>query len=161
MERIARGVFVVRRGRSLLARLICVLSNLPRTSDACNVVLRITESDGKTFWSREFEGQRIVSMHQTSADSVLVEKFGLLLFTFELTYPNEVMTFNQKSVRLNLGATTLPLPIWLIPRVDATQAPLRTVNGQVMQAHVWVNITAPWFGDLLFYEGDIEFEEPV
>ena len=143
----AAGQGTVRRGRSLVARMIGAVMGFPRAGDH-EVHVSFAEVDGRELWTRDFSGQRFTSeMTATRQGDALIERFGAMRFTFAITPADDGaldMTFRRWSF------LHIPMPKWLAPRIAAREY---EEDGDF---HFDVAIRLPLVGEIVHYHGRLK-----
>lgn len=111
----ASGEGEVRRGRSVLARLVGAVMGFP-PEGVHKLHVAFDEREGKERWTRHF-GAHAFSSELSARGGLLVERFGPLRFGFEL--PSEAGGLSMTLRRWWVGP--LPMPLALAPRTDARE----------------------------------------
>jgi plasmid stabilization system protein ParE len=111
----ARGEAEVERGANPLARLVARLAGFPKAGRH-NLHVAFAERDGCETWTRDFSGRRF-SSRLSEHKGLLVERFGLLRFGFELPSDDEGLDMVLR--RWWLGP--IPLPMALAPIAPARE----------------------------------------
>jgi len=151
----AVGVFTVRHGTRLLARLLAAGLRLPMAGEDVTVRLMITPHLQGERWQRVFAERALISEQYEGPQGGLVERFGLLGVRFCLAVVDHALCFRQEEAALSVGPLRVLLPRWLAPRITAREWAL---PGQT-RLQVAVSVRLPLAGLLLAYEGCIETEE--
>jgi hypothetical protein len=151
----AAGTFRVRHGHNKLARLLVRLAGLPAAMETVAVRLIITPRVGGEEWRRTFAGRPLVSWQGPGPNSLLAERIGLLELRFRLEVAGGALLYRTHAVFLRLGPLRIPLPRCLIPRVAASEKSA----GDGDQAHIAVEMTLPWVGLVIAYEGTLTVGE--
>jgi len=157
-----RGLFRVRRGTGFLVRAIARLLRLPAAGDGVPIRLRIEEDGAGERWIRHFGAQRLTT-RQRAAGALLGERFGPLEILFRLEVVDGALTYRTVGARLPLGPLGIPLPRGLRPAVEAREWVDGAVEGAACGSratHVVVEVSLPWLGRLIRYEGRLAEEPP-
>jgi hypothetical protein len=149
---VARGVFAVRRGAGLLARIIGAVLGLPPAGDATPITLEVEQRSDVERWCRRF-GERLLVTSQWADRGLLVENMGLFQCWFRLRAESGALVFEQVRATIGFRRFALPLPRFLSPRVIGRADP----GGA--EAQVDVRIHAPIVGLLVSYEGAVTPED--
>ncbi|APR79363.1 Hypothetical protein A7982_04710 [Minicystis rosea] len=149
---VARGVFAVRRGTSMAARLVGALLGMPPAAEATPITLAVQQDAAGERWVRTFGDRPLVTV-QWESGGLLVEGLGLVQCWFRLRADGGSLIFDQ--VRATFGARrfSLPLPRFLSPRIEGRAEPAGD------RVRVDVRIHAPMVGLLVAYEGAVTPEE--
>ena len=151
----ASGIFTVRHGTRLLARLLAAILRLPMAGEDVPIRLVVTPHRHGERWQRLFAERSLMSEQYAGPGGCLVERFGLLDIWFRLAVVDGTLCFRQESVGLSYGALRVPLPRWLAPQITAREW---AIPGQVC-VQVAVSVSVPLVGLLLAYAGAIALEE--
>lgn len=149
---VARGVFAVRRGAGVLARILGAVLGLPPAGDATPITLEVERNRDVERWRRRF-GERVLVTTQWADRGLLVENMGLVQCWFRLRAEAGALVFEQVRATVGLRGFALPLPRFLSPRVVGRADP----GGA--HAQVDVRIHAPVVGLLVSYEGAVTPED--
>ena len=144
----ARGVFSVRRGAGVLARLAGWILGVPPAGEGVPVTLAVEVVPFGERWRRAFGGS-LFSTVQWRRGALLVEAVGLAQTVFRLRAERGALVFEQVGARLGLRRFSLPLPRWITPRIEGRAEPLGD------EVHVDVRVHAPALGLLVAYEGRV------
>lgn len=106
----ATGRAEVRRGRSLLARIVCAVMRFPPEGEH-DLHVAFEERDGVERWTRDFAGHAFTSELRQKGGH-LVERFGPLRFSFDL--PCDAA--GLRMVMRKWSAFGIPMPLALAPR---------------------------------------------
>jgi hypothetical protein len=147
----ARGVFRVRRGQGLVARLIATLLGMPKPADAVAVSLKVERTAHGERWIRRFGDQPLMTV-QWRRGEFLVEAIGPTQCWFRLSVADGSLVFEHARSAFGHRRFALPLPRWLAPRIEGRAEPRSDA------VHVRVHIYAPFFGLLVAYEGSVTLE---
>jgi hypothetical protein len=142
----ASGVATVRRGTSLLARLIGAMFGFPSDGEAVPVTVSFHSENGGEIWRRDFAGRSFKSTQEEgrgSYDRLMCERFGPFKFGIALTV---------EGARLNLimrrwSVFGLALPLALAPTGETYET---VENGRFTFN---VEISHPWLGLVVRYRG--------
>lgn len=149
---LARGVFAVRRGASLAARLLAALLRMPTAAPATPIDLRVERRGPVERWHRRFGGLGLLTT-QWADGAFLVEGMGLVQCWFRLRADAGALVFEQVRATLGWGRFTLRLPRALAPLVEGRAEPVGS------RVRVDVRIHVPLLGLLVAYEGEVTPEE--
>lgn len=141
----ADGTLRVRHGKGRPRKLLAALLRLPPEGERVPLRLRVVVEGERERWFRDFGGVRLETVQWAWGD-LLVEAFGPLRCGFRLTAQQAALNFTVERAWLY----ALPLPAALAPRVTAVV----TAAGPASW-HVRVRVTAPFFGLLVAYEGEV------
>jgi hypothetical protein len=147
----ARGVFRVRRGQSLGARILAALLGMPKPADAVSVTLTIERTAHGERWIRRF-GDQPLRTAQWRRGELLVEAIGPTQCWFRLSVAEGALVFDHVKSAFGQRWFALPLPRWLAPRVEGRAEP----SSESVLVRVF--IYAPFFGLLVSYEGSVTLE---
>lgn len=111
----ANGTATVRRGKSMVARIIASLMRFPPAGDH-KLHVSFTEQVGKEQWLRQF-GEHSFASELSQDDAYLIERFGVLKFQFHLLERNGGL----EMVMRKWSILSCPLPIALAPRSEARE----------------------------------------
>jgi NAD(P)-dependent dehydrogenase (short-subunit alcohol dehydrogenase family) len=140
----ALGTAQVRRGKSLLAKLLCAIMGMPPNGDHA-LHVAFAERDGVERWTRDFSGYRFSS--ELSQDGTrMIERFGPLRFHFDLP-----VTQGSLSMVLHCWSFAhLPMPLVLAPRITAREH--QDANGKF---HFDVSVSHAAIGQIVHYSGSL------
>jgi hypothetical protein len=147
------GTFRVRRGATILARLLAWLLRMPRAADAVTVTLRVASDATGERWTRSFGGAQVETL-QWLREGLLVEAFGLVQCVFRLRVLGGGFMFEQVASRFGGRRFAVPLPRLLAPRIEGR------CDADGDSVRVDVAILAPVVGLLVGYEGRVHATEP-
>jgi hypothetical protein len=151
----ATGIFRIRHGTSLWARLLLPLLRIPPPTAAAKVELIIRPEGQSETWLRVFDGKPLVSVQREVPAGLLAERFGAVQFHFRLSFADHTIHYQQLEVRLTLPLfSEIPLPAWASPHVSARE----TAGESEMEVIVSVAVSAPLAGFLFSYEGKMRRE---
>lgn len=111
----AVGLGRVRRGRSLLARIVCAVMRFPPEGDH-QLHVAFEERDGVERWTRDFGGKTF-SSELSQSGRRLVERFGPMRFSFDLPSDESGLTM----VMRGWSIFGIPMPLWLAPKSEARE----------------------------------------
>jgi hypothetical protein len=154
----AKGVFRIRHGTSLGAKLLLWFLRLPPSNDAAQVELIVRPAGEYETWSRLFDGNPIVTVQRGSASGLLADRYGPLEFRFQLSFAEHTIHYRQVGVILRFPlpfSPEIPLPRWASPHVFAQEA----AGASEMETSIRVEISAPLAGLLFSYEGKLRREQ--
>ncbi|MDP2310949.1 MAG: DUF4166 domain-containing protein [Pseudomonadota bacterium] len=143
----ARGVVTVRRGQSLVARLVGLLLGLPAAGEGVPAELHVTAHAHGQRWARRFGGVPMVT-DQAAHQGALLEFVGPFALAFRLMVDGGALVFTQAPTRLGRPGWMIPWPAFLAPRITG-----RCAGSGAATAHVNVVIAHPIVGLLVSYEG--------
>lgn len=149
------GLFRVRHGAGLIARLLAWLARLPAPGERVPVRLVVTSRHDGEHWHREFAGKSFVTEQSAHDGHILAERIGPTEIRYSLEVMDHALLYRQQSAALRLGSLRVPLPRWLSPRIAARE----WVMPGEMRTRVSVKVTLPLVGLLVHYEGYVEREE--
>lgn len=143
------GQATVRRGRNVLARLVCRVMDFPAAGDGIPVRVHMqAEADGER-WQRQFAGHRFASQMSAgrgAQQGLLVEQFGPLRCGIALRVADGALFWTVCAGKL----WCVPVPAWLLP----------TGNSREFEAegrfHFDVDIAHPLLGRIVHYQGWLE-----
>ncbi|HEV7248748.1 MAG TPA: DUF4166 domain-containing protein [Shinella sp.] len=111
----ASGRAMVRRGKSLPARIVCAVMRFPPEGEhALHVAFE--ECRGVERWTRDFAGHAFTS-ELSQRSGRLTERFGPMRFSFDLPSDATGLTMVMRGWSV-LG---IPMPLWLAPRSEARE----------------------------------------
>ena len=148
----AAGLFRIRHGTSLWAKLFLLFLRLPRPTAAAPVKLVVRPEGQSEKWLRVFDGKPVVTVQRESPAGLLAERFGALEFQFRLRFADHTIHYEQVGVILRLQRPLLlevPLPTWASPHVSAWES----AGENEMETCVSVEVSPPLGGLLFSYEG--------
>lgn len=151
-SRRAVGVFRVRRGEGLLARLLGWVLRLPGAQERVGIELSVERGARDERWERRFGGHLLRSV-QWGEGGVLIEEMNLVQCCFRLHAEGGALRFEQVGAKVGVRGFTVPLPRFLWPRVEGRA---EGVGGEVA---VDVRIHGPIVGLLVAYEGRVTPED--
>jgi short subunit dehydrogenase-like uncharacterized protein len=137
----ASGRAIVTRGRNPLARTIAPLVGFPAEGEHA-LHVAFAEKGGVERWTRDFSGRRF-SSRLSERDGLLVERFGLSRFGFDL--PGDAGGLEMVLRRWWLGPLRMPLA--LAPRMAARE------YEEEGRFRFDVRIALPLLGPLVHYRG--------
>jgi hypothetical protein len=151
----AVGIFRIRHGTSLWAKLLLPLLRIPPPTAAAQVELIVRPEGQSETWLRVFDGKPLVSVQREFPAGLLAERFGALQFQFRLSFADHTIHYQQVGVNLTLPLLSeIPLPTWASPHVSAWE----TAIGNELETYVSVEVSAPLAGLLFSYEGKMRRE---
>ncbi len=137
----AAGEGQVRRGGGPLGRLLGAIIGFPPAGEY-PVHVDFSEDDGRERWTRHFGPHRFWSRF-SAGQGLLVERFGLLRFGFELRVEGGELRMRLR----RWSALGLPLPLFLAPRVNAREWQ------EDDRFHFDDRIVMPLIGEVVHYSG--------
>jgi hypothetical protein len=150
-----RGRVRIERSANRIAGMVARLLGLPRPGESVPAELLIIPERGREIWRRTFGDRTLITRQGAGAGGVLIERYGLLEFSFVLRIENGDLHFDQAEATIRLARFRLRIPEWISPRVSAV---CKGVAG-LDRTHARVQITVPLIGTVLAYDGDFEREE--
>jgi Domain of unknown function (DUF4166) len=150
----ARGCFRVERGPHPIARAIASLLRLPPTDPAAEIALTVTPENGAEEWARQIGGHELITRQSAAGADLLAERIRLLEFRFHLDLAAGSLVYRQRGVALMLGPLRIPLPERWAPRIEAREDPVDRCRTRVS-----VRVSLPILGQLIAYDGTVDFEE--
>lgn len=109
----AAGIFRIRHGTSLWAKLLLPLLPIPPPTAAAQVELIVRPEGQSETWLRVFDGKPLVSVQREFPAGLLAERFGALQFQFRLSFADHTIHYQQVGVNLTLPLLSeIPLPTW-------------------------------------------------
>ncbi len=139
----------VRRGKSILARIICGIIGLPENNDEVPVSVTFSPSNGSEKWTRNFGGRIFSSVLTQGTDKnqhLIVERFGVFAVALALVVEGDrVYYVARRSFMFGLPLPTAILPWGLTFETEK--------NGSF---YFEVEICAPFVGLIVSYKGILE-----
>lgn len=136
----------VRRGRGLVARLICALVKFPRSGSDVPVSVEFTPEGNAERWTRIFADKKFSSVHSCGSgrdERLVVERFGVARFSLALVADGSRLLFVPRRWSL-LG---IPMPNMLLPRGMSFETEL---DGRFQFD---ISVTVPGIGLIIAYSG--------
>jgi hypothetical protein len=143
----ARGTFQVERGSGLFRNALASVMGLPGAGKDVAVRLEVRVQGDRERWLRHFPRRTLVST-QWADGSLLLERVGLISFACALAVEGSRVGYEFRRAWL----VGIPLPTWLSPYVDGR------VDAADTGWRVSVHVYAPFFGQILQYQGWVEPE---
>ncbi len=151
----AVGIFRVRHGTSLWAKLLLPFLRIPAPTPTSQVELIVTPEEKSEKWVRRFDGKPLASLERELPGGLLAEKFGALEFQFRLTFADHAIHYEQIRVTLTLPLLPeIPLPVWASPHASASEA----ASEDGMGTYVSLEVSAPLAGLVFAYDGTMRRE---
>lgn len=150
----AVGTFRIQHGNSW-AHWLVQRMDLPPATPSVPTRLVITPSGDGEHWFRTFGDQPFVTTQEEAPGGLLAERMGLMEIRFRLRVLGGALLYQQQSIGMRWGRGYFPLPVWLVPRVEARESP----GDGPRQTRISVHVVAPVIGLLLAYEGTMIPEE--
>jgi hypothetical protein len=147
------GKFRVRRGTSIIARLVHALLRVPRASKASVVTLTIEPHARNERWSRQIGDVMFATIQAPTRTNQLRERVGIIDLYFTLAVVDGCLHYRPQGARLALGPISIPLPRWLAPRIVASESP----RGEDAVS-VSVTVSLPLAGLIIEYDGYLHSE---
>ena len=136
------GVAEVRRGTSIISRLIAGTFGFPAAGRDVAVVVTVLQETDFELWTRNFNGKTFES-RQSSREGKLVERFGPVTVTIDLVVKDRRMFL----VPTSWTCFGIPFPSGLLPKGQSFEAEFE--DGFLFD----VTIEAPLFGLIVAYRG--------
>ena len=149
------GLFTIRHGSGVLARLLVWLMRLPAEGDDVPVELVVDANENGEQWNRKFAGRPFITKQSERAGGFMAERIGLTEILYRLTVKDRALCYEQVSAALRLGRLRLPLPRLFAPKIAAREWAAPDGRG----VYVSVEVRAPLAGLLIHYQGNIVSEE--
>jgi hypothetical protein len=149
-----RGRARVTRGKNPLAKLLGALFRFPPASNDVGVTVEFQRANGRETWVRDFEGRRFSSVQYQgdgACEGLLCERFGPFTFGLGTVVENGRLCLPVRRWDL----LRVRLPLWLAPQSNAYEF---EDDGTF---HFHVDISLPFIGLLVRYEGYFDEELPV
>ena len=143
----ASGEATVKRGSTMVARMVAAVMGFPRAGTH-RLHVAFIERDGVETWTRTF-GDRSFTSHLSEQDGRLVERFGPLRFHFEL--PSDARGLEMRII--GWSCFGVPLPLALAPESVAREW---EEGGRF---HFDVPIALPLVGRIVHYRGWLVAEQ--
>jgi len=143
------GCANIKRGRGLLAKIVCACIGFPKTADNVPVDISMTPEGNRERWVRNFNGQVFSSLQQRGKDKnefMLVESFGVLDFAVALVIEGDKLFF----VPRRWSCLGIALPQFLLPTGRSFES---EKNGMF---YFNIEIAAPLIGLVVSYEGSLQ-----
>jgi hypothetical protein len=153
----ATGIFRIRRGTSLGAKLLLIFLRLPRPNAAAKVKLLVRPVGESERWLRVFDSKPVATVQRELMGGLLAERFGPLEFRFRLSFADHTIHYRQVGVTLRLALPffpEIPLPRWAAPHVSAWE----TAGTNETGTRILVEVTSPLTGLLFSYDGELRQE---
>jgi hypothetical protein len=150
----AEGLFRVRIGTNVIARLIARIGGMPPAAEAVAVTLVVTPQPDGEEWRRTFGGALLVSSQRLSGGSI-VERFGAVEVTFTLEADDSTLRYVFEGGSIRLLGVAIPLPL------DAAAHERARAGNDIGSIDVSVDVAMKPFGRIVAYDGTltrIEFE---
>ncbi len=148
------GHFRVEHGRGALTRLLVRAAGVPPPHEAAPVRVLIERFGERERWRRSIGGRPLVTEQWEAPSRVLVERLGVLEFSFRLTVANGELTYRQVGLALCFGRVRLAVPARLWLRIDAREAP---ISGSV-DSQTTVEVSTAARRLLFSYRGAIRWD---
>ncbi len=139
---LAEGRASVTRGTNPIARMVARVFGFPAAGDNIPLSVRFFERDGRETWERRF-GDRTFASELSFDGEVLIERFGVLRFGFELRETSN--GFGMHLRRWWCGPVPMPLPFG--PKGVAEESEVD------QRFHFDVPISLPGVGLIVHYRG--------
>ncbi len=143
----ARGSLRVERPVGRFRNALASLLGMPEAAEDVPVHLQVVVEADRECWLRWFGSRRLRTVQWARGD-LLMEAFGPLSFASALVLDGSCLHYEFQRAWF----ARVPLPRWLAP----------SASGSVLAGErgwrVAVRIYAPWFGELVHYEGWVEPE---
>jgi hypothetical protein len=139
-----QGTGQVRRGKSLLARLLGAIMRMPPEGDH-DLHVTFSECNGIERWERNFGGH-CFSSELSQQGTRVVERFGPLRFHFDLPVRGSELSM----VLRKWSFVHVPMPIILAPKIEAREQ--MDGNGKF---RFDVSVGQPAVGEIVHYSGSL------
>ena len=148
----ASGEMDVTLGRFIGAGLVRWALRMPRTEERVPVELRVRREGEREHWDRRIGSWRFLT-EQWAEGSLLIERYGSLLFPMAVTSDSESLTHWSDRMLLRALGRRWPFPSWLSIHTWGTERRSQSTPGAM---DVSVRIETP-FGQLLVgYDGTLQ-----
>lgn len=143
------GTAKVKRGKGILANIICACVGFPKTADKIPVEVEVTSQGNHERWVRMFNGKAFSSLLKCGEhknDFLLIESFGILDFAVALVTEDDKLYF----VPRRWSCFGVTLPNFLLPRgrsYETEKEGLFCFN---------IEIKAPLIGLIVSYKGTLK-----
>ncbi len=134
---------------NFLGRIIGRLVSLPASMNSAPVHLLIRSSPEGEIWERSFPDCRLNSVQFPSSDGSLVDRFGIIAFSFRLETCNGGILHHHTGTYLIGGRFHLRLPRFASPRIISHEEPDPGEDA----SRISVSLSLPVLGHLLTYSG--------
>ncbi|MGB8814443.1 MAG: DUF4166 domain-containing protein [Paracoccaceae bacterium] len=141
----------ITRGTNPAARLVATLMRFPPASSDTPVKVTMRRTGETEIWTRTFANHRFRS-YLTPLPHGMSERFGPLSFTIGLAVANGQITYPVTAGR----ALGLPLPRWLLPHSNTTEA-----IDAMGRATFDVALSHPLIGLIVRYQGWLTPDDPA
>lgn len=143
----ARGFAAIKRDKGVLARLAAWLFRFPPEGENIPLTVTFTQKGDGEILRRDFGGNIFETfLSPGHREGYLLEKFGPLHFLLECPCSAAGIDMHIRKIRL---WGFCPFPLWLGPRVAATER----VAGGVYQFDV--DVKMPLIGRVIWYKGTL------
>jgi hypothetical protein len=143
----ARGTFRVERGAGRVRNALASLLGMPEAGTDVPIRLQVIVEGERERWVRHFHQRRLETVQWMRGD-LLMEAFGSTTFSSALVIAGSCLRYEFRRA----WVAGIPLPRGMAPFVDGN------VDAGEGGWRVSVRIGAPFFGELVHYEGWIEPE---
>ncbi len=150
---VGNGLFDISRCERPAGRFLATLLRLPCAGRGVPVHLTVVRNHDSEIWQRSF-GETRLTTRQWQEGQFVAETAGPFLLLFELRALNGMLELHQIGTRLRFGRLSIPLPDFL-----SLGAVARVTGARDNTMHVHVDITLPFLGNLLHYEGNLTIEQ--
>lgn len=143
-SKVLRGSVDIKRGDSLLAKVLSVLMRLPKTQNNAPMTLAFTQQEEKEVWARTFGTDKFSSI-QYEQEGQMVEQMGFMKLYFDVSVEDEVLITKLRKLTI-LG---LRVPKFFILDINSKE---EVVNDEVCFR---VEVSFPRGGKVVEYFGRI------
>lgn len=148
------GVFSIKHGTTLLARLLIAAASLPSAGVDVRVMLDVIPCKEGESWRRRFGERVFLTRQRMGQANLLMEEFGPIRIRYRLSVVDGALLYRQVAASLCLGGAGRPLPSWLVPHVSARE----WSEGDGPWVRVRVSVLHRFLGSIFEYEGRIQME---
>lgn len=142
------GTATVTRGRSLLARILCVAASLPRTANQVALEVHITTNERAEHWTRYFGDSRPMRSMLCARRGLLVERLGPVKLTFRLSDRDGGIDWSL--VEISALGVKLPTSWFAVSAFSGARA----------ERYTFAISTVRGVGPIIRYEGELDVISP-
>lgn len=142
----AEGKADIKRGTSVLAKLICAIARVPNSGEGVDIITTFEPVERGERWTRSFQGQEfstVLQVDTTNDGPTLTEKFGPFVFGLRVIAHEHGIDLIPESVKL----WAIPVPKMLCPEAIG----LERVKNDLY--HFDVSVRVPLVGEIVSYDG--------